>query len=321
MKKQICGIITIISLIMLSLLFIIIKSNNNQNIQVTTFKKSYSIITDNSADKEILEVLFYISDKDTGFTKEDTFKSVAICDKYKNNYLLIDLEKITDMNYSQQIKNNKFHMYSYIFAISLDTNDTFEFDLQEAYVELKDIDNTYLIEIGSFYYYKVPYYGTKHNLSISKLKPIVNQIAMNKSLVGLIIEINNQTLEEVKITNIKLLKSGINVSYKDVKSITGEYNSNMLMSDILGYDYSYYENTTDVINVINVNAVKRNQKEQYIIPLKYHNNYLINSIGLIIEYEIKNEKGYYYLDEFTFFQDNIIMAQEEDVEIYTYDRI
>ncbi len=313
-------LIAFIAIILFSVLIIIIRTSDNENIQLTTFKKSYSVVTDNSSPQESLEVLIYISDKDTAFTKESTFKSTALCDKTQNNYLSMSLEKITDMKYSQQIKKNKFHMFSYIFSISFDTNDLFEFDLEEAYLELKNLDNTYLIGIGSFYYYKVPYYGAKHNLSISQLKPIVNKISMNNSLVGIILEINNQTLEQVTIKNIKVLKSGINVSNKDIKKTTNDYNSNVLISDILGYSYNYHD-TNDVTNIIYEDEINPNQKQKYIIPLKYHNDYLINSLGLVIEYEIKNKEGCFYLDEFTFFQDNLIMAQEKDIEIYTYDRI
>lgn len=319
-KTKIVLLIALIAIILLSVLIIIIRTSDNENIQLTTFKKSYSIVTDNSSPQESLEVLIYISEKDTAFTEESTFKSTGLCDKSKNNYLSMSLEKITDMKYSQQIKNNKFHMFSYIFSISFDTNDLFEFDLEEAYLELKNLDNTYLIGIGSFYYYKVPYYGAKHNLSISQLKPIVNKISMNNSLVGIILEINNQTLEQVTIKNIKVLKSGINVSNKDIKKITNDYNSNVLISDILGYSYNYHD-TNDVTNIIYEDEISPNQKQKYIIPLKYHNDYLINSLGLVIEYEIKNKEGCFYFDEFTFFQDNIIMAQEKDIEIYTYDRI
>lgn len=316
MKK----VIIILSFIVISLLsiFVVLKISNKNTFSFTTFKRQYSNICYQD-EPQYLEVLIYVNNKNTSFTKKELVNQSLICDNDMNNVMELNIDSVIDRNYKQKIYNDNYYLYSYLFQINSKTNDDFEFEISDAYIYLAYENNSFKIPIGSYYFYKIPTFENKNNISISKLKPIVTKLDNNQTLSGIGIEYNNRSGKQIKIKNIKFLKSGIKASLKDVKELNKEYNSSDSIFDLVGYEYNilidnfYVDNKT--INLI----INNNEKKEFIIPLKYEKKYPINSLAFIVEYELDNTLYKYYFDEFTFFKTNQSVFPENEVNVYTYD--
>lgn len=316
MKRKIALVITLGVLVIITIIFLnVIKKN--ETFDVTLFKKSYSIITSDSNDS-YLEVLFYVSDKSVSFVRNDKILRSSISDKNKDNLIELKAVDVVDRKYTQVIKNKKFHLYSFIFTPITEVNDDFVFELDKAYLNINNSDMEYMFYIGSFYMTKVPFYGSQDDISLSNLKPLVGFLDRNKTLVGVGIELNNYTNKKITIKSFEFLRSGIKASNKDIVISPNNYYPSQDIDDILGYQYNVFE--SEFIDSAFEEEIESKTKKEFLIPLKYHNKYSVNSLGIVITYEINNNIHKMYVDEFTFFKDNSIVTKYDEVILYSYDK-
>lgn len=316
MKRKIALVITLGVLVIVTIILLsVIKKEDT--FDVTLFKKSYSIITSDSNDS-YLEVLFYVSDKSVSFVRNDKILSSSISDKNKDNLIELKAVDVVDRKYTQVIKNRKFHLYSFIFTPITEVNDDFVFELDKAYLNINNSDMEYMFYIGSFYMTKVPFYGSQDDISLSNLKPLVGFLDRNKTLVGVGIELNNYTNKKITIKSFEFLRSGIKASNKDIVISPNNYYPSQDIDDILGYQYNVFE--SEFIDSTFEKEIESKSKKEFFIPLKYHNKYSVNSLGIVITYEINNSIHKMYVDEFTFFKDNSIVTKYDEVILYSYDK-
>lgn len=311
MKK----IIFILSFLILIIGFLIININFVESFNIITFKKAYSIIMDSNKDN-LLEILLFINNKNVSFLDKDKLENIYIADENEDILVKFLPVNIVDREYMQEIKGSNYNLYSYIFRFSDEIENSQELSIDKAYFNVTCCDNDMKIEIGSFYLFNIPYYGSTNDISISRLKPLVNKINNNETLLGFGIEINNKEKEEIVINNIKLLNNSVIASLNDIISIN-DFNTNDNIKDVLGYDFDYKK--TDLItNNINI-EIDKETKSYLFVPLKYIYDYVINSLAIEITYLINETEYKIYLDQFTFFVNEIISSPAYEVKIYTYD--
>lgn len=317
MKKIICFISLFI--IFIALVVISISSNNN-TFSLTTIPKSYSYVSTYYEDDNI-EVLLYLSNKRSILTQKDAINNCYITDSDKYNSIKIELIEINDLDYVEKIKNQNFFLYSFVFNIKSIVNEEYEFKINDAFLSLETDEQNFNIKLGSFYYYKLPYYGDNYqNISITKLVPIIEAIHGNDTIGAINIEIKNNIYSDIEITDIKLLDCNVYPSIDDIIKLEEEINTQMSLSSILGYQYNiksdiYVENKN--INIM----INKDEKIELVIPLKYLNNYHINRLGFIIKYKISNsnlEFSYYY-DDFIYFSSNEIFINEDNLVVNSYE--
>ena len=110
--------ILIISILIIFLILFIIIGNiisNKSYVSVTTFKKSYNYLTTINDDNEEMEVLLYITNEKASFTDINKINNCKLYDD--DTEININLSKITNLNYSQNINGSVFHLFSYIFSL------------------------------------------------------------------------------------------------------------------------------------------------------------------------------------------------------------
>ena len=209
-----------------------------------------------------------------------------------------------------------------MFKIPAIVNEEYQFSINDAILSMEAIDQNYNIKLGSFYYYKLPYYGDADNLiSVSKLLPVLSKINGNDTIGAINIEISNNYNSDIEIIDFKLLENNIFISSKDIKEINEDINNNLSLSTILGYQYNI---KTEIF--IEREDFKKNiynkEKINLIIPLKYLNNYSINKLGFIIKYRNKdsNKISYLYYDDFVYFSSNNFIVNEDELNIYLYEK-
>ena len=287
---------------------------------ITTFKKSYNYVTTVDSENELMEVLIYLSDKNISMTNEEKIINSNIYDKNTTDTIEVKLSKITDMDFKQEIKGKGYNLFSFIFILpKISSSEEIELKMNEAILQLNLISYDINLEIGSFYYMCIKEIGSNY-LSISKLKPIVNVINYNKTLVGLDMSFYNNTNKTIMINKIKVLENGIYVSNHDIKKLEKEISSNEQIDNILGYKYDY--KTNDSFNDLSSNNLSleiTNINNEFIIPIKYDTDYPISSCGIMIEFIIDGKNEKLYFDDFLFFKDNELSYPSEKIIIKQYE--
>ena len=319
--KKIIIIITSSIMIIISILILEIFLVKNETFMITTFKKSYEIVS-KVEEKDIIEILIYLSNANAIVTSKDKINKCYIIDGNNNeNHINLKLINIINREYNQLIKNNNYYLFSYIFEIDFDVLSPYSVYINDASLNIILNEKNYGLNIGSFSYSKIPYYGDEKNmLSINKITPITENINGNDTLLGLGIGLRNTNKEDIIIHNISLLDYSIKASLNETKIISLEEITNKSIDQILGYKYEVQCN--DILsNSLNI-LIEDASNIEFVLPIKYYNSYPINSFGFSINYSLKTNKDIiytYYFDDFVYFYSNYITYKSEDIIINTYE--
>lgn len=314
MKKVIVGII-----ITCTLLFPLLFINNNKELLITTFKKSYSIVS-KIDEKDKLEILIYINNKKASLLdKEKIVKSYISSEDAVIN---LKIDKVTDLNYTQMIKENKFNLYSFVFDIEFNSNNEYSVFINNAILNIELIESSYNLNIGTLSYNKVLFYGDIDNsLSVSQIIPVINKLDVNDSILGIGLKIRNFSKNNIIIKDIEFLDYNIKPSLYEIKEVDISEINNKNISEILGYsyNYNYQDNITNDEIII---YVEEGNEYEFLLPIKYIKTYPIDSFGMEItfSYEGTGNKEYkYYFDDYVFFKSNYITYKNDDIIINKYE--
>lgn len=282
------------SLIVVIIIAIIFKPQNT--IELTTFPQAYNIVS-LLDEKDHLSINLYINQRDSYLINCDNISYAYINDK-QNNQLKLKINRIEATGEYLQTNRKKYYGYQFRFEVPINVTSELTLTLKEANLILEYIQGIKVeIGIGSFSYYKVPNYGGEE-ITINKLKGVVNEIEGSKTLVGLGLGIKNHMNQPVIIKRIIPLDVNIFVSSQDYQEIDSFETTNDI-SNLLGYRYDVnYQKNSDNLNL----EIK--DEGFYLFPLKYIKNIMINKLGFIIEYEVDTEIKRLYYDDFTFFSTN-----------------
>ncbi|HKM30424.1 MAG TPA: hypothetical protein VJZ51_06690 [Bacilli bacterium] len=313
MKKYIIISFFAISLVVVSLVFILLKPT--PTIKLTTIKKAYSYVSC-FHDEEKMQVSILINNRDSAITNEKKCSSAAIADKNNHNEILLGLEDITYNNKQYKINDETFYQYTFAFQIPLKTDEKFLLEIENAYLCLNYDNVDVKIEIGSFSFYKVPYLGDeKAYLTISKLKPIVNEFQNEKTLVALVIGTSNQTKEAITITRVVPLDLNMQFSAQDILTLEKELFPNSNISTLLGKNYTI--SSSNLVNDEVTLMIPANTTVNYLFPIKYNGELKTNKVGFLIEYTVGSEARTLYYDEFLFF--TTTENSPVDLDVLTYE--
>ncbi|HRT68755.1 MAG TPA: hypothetical protein P5173_00890 [Bacilli bacterium] len=295
-KYAICFFLTI-SITIACLILVVLKPS--PTLKLTTVKKAYSYVSC-FQEEERIQVDILINDLNKSITNKEKYSSLSISDKTHHNELVLNLEKVIYQGEMTTINQESFYQYSYYFTVLFKTEDKFLLEIEDAYLCMNYRNMDINLAIGSFSYYKVPYFGDdKAHISISKLQPIVNDFQEEKILVGVVMGITNQTNQPITIEKITALDLNLQFFSADFMVIEEEVFSNSNISTLLGKSYSLHgtkDNNEEVLLVI-----PSNTKVEYLLPIKYHGAFKTNKMGFLIEYKIGEEQNTLYYDEFLFF--------------------
>lgn len=304
MLKKILFIIGFI-ILFLAVYFFFMKP---KKINLTTVKKSYSNVS-LFEENDSYNIQIYINQKNSYITDKDKISSIYISDKEEDNQIKMDLLNLIYVGKSK-IDEKTYYIYNYNIKPLLINHDDIEIDNAYLIINYHNFKNV-KIHIGSFSSYKVENFN-KSDLGISRLKGIVNTINNKKTLVGLALELNNESSKNIDIIGIRFFDPNIKVGdYKlsDFSMIL----SNSNLSDHLGYQYNINNTFNNEIDF------KLNEKDTLLISLMYENHYKIADLGFQIIYKIDQEEFVYNYDKFHFFTDyeNIVFIDE--LTFYTYE--
>lgn len=287
--------------------------------EVMTIPHSYSYVSTYSDDDQ-MDILVYVSSKNSYITKKENVKNAYVKSSNEQDVLKVDLIDILDQDSQMKVYGHIFYLYKFSFDLSFKTSTEYELAINDA-VLMMDYGNKEInLQLGSFYYYKIPYYGDEsNNLIVTSLKPVLGYLGDNKTICGIRVGIRNNSSDAITIKGIKLLDPNIYASLDEIKVIDTEIGGLETMSSILGYNYEIRSKEVNE-GVIDLTINKKTEIE-VIIPVKYLDDYPINSLGFIISYQEKNSSDIikYYYDDFVFFNSMKETYDESKVVINTYE--
>ena len=317
LKKNYIIIGLIVLLIVFAYLYInVFTYTNQETFNVTTFKRSYSILSEIS-EKDYIEIQLYITDKNVSLVDKNKINDCYLYDD--NNQLKLELIDLISINNSQivnKINDDLYYLYSYIFLIEYNVLTETDIYLDNAKLKINILDNEYEITIGSLSYTKINSFKTNNNIMINKIIPIINFIDKNDLLLGLDITLTNTSNNDILIDKIELLDKNIKIGTNEIIYLKEEYQSDTNINEIIGYSYNYkYEKIYDEELNLKIN---KNSTVHLLLPVKYLNEYKINSFGIEFDYIENNEEKIMYFDDYLFFKSSYVTYKKDNVIIQTY---
>ncbi|MDD3171650.1 MAG: hypothetical protein PHO86_04945 [Bacilli bacterium] len=312
MKKYIIVLSLLVSVILVVIITIFNKTE--PTFKMTTIKQAYSYISTYD-EEDVLDINVLINSKETKATNYNKFTNAYVTDRSRNNEILLSLIEIKETDESYFIDDEEFYLYVFSFRIPLRTNEEFSLEIGDAILRINYSSIQVSLEIGSFSYYKVPYYGDNLGyLAISKLKPLVNEVNKEKMLLAIEIGFYNNTNKEITIKRIVPLELNILFSLEEVVELDKEIFPNENLQGILGYSYQHITNSylNDETNIVLEPGINHN----FLFPLKYFGEYSVNKTGFLIEYEVDNQSFVFYNDDFLFYSQTYRLS---DLKISTYE--
>lgn len=290
-----------------------------ETFEVMSVPRSYSYVS-TYTDNDEMNVLVYVSSKNSYLTKKEGVKNSYVSGNNDNDLLKVNLIDIIDKENKTKVYGHEFYLFEFCFDIPFKTTTEYELSINDAVLTLDYGTKEVTITLGSFYYYKMPYYGDEqNNLIVTSLKPVLGYIGDNKTISGIQIGIRNNANVDITICDIKLLDPNIYPSLEEIKVLDGIVSGFETMSSILGYNYEEKSNSIDTGNV----SLTVNKKDELVIviPIKYLEEYPINSLGFIISYKENGSSEIirYYYDDFVFFNSMKETYDERRVVINTYE--
>ena len=155
MKRRLALIIVITFVISLCAIVGSILLTKEDEVSLTTVKKSYCYISDSSQTQDFI-VDMYVSSKRSFITNNDNLSECYLKDN--DNELEVKINEIVQNGDILKINDKKYYLYQFYFTIPLITDTDCEFSFLDAKLSLNYPDELVEINIGSFYYLKVRYY-------------------------------------------------------------------------------------------------------------------------------------------------------------------
>ena len=316
MKKYLIFIPIVIALLIAVIVSIALHVDT---FEVMTIPRSYSYVSTYS-DSDTMDVLVYVSSKNSYLTRKESVENCYIKAKDNHDEMKIELLDISDCDMKTKVYNHNFYLYKFSFDITFSVTSEYELSINDAILTMDYGGRKVNLTLGSFYYYKLPYYGDNTNdLIITSLKPVLGYIGENRTTYGIKIGLRNNGRDKINISNIKLLDPNIYASLDEVIKINESSNSYETMTSILGYNYSHKGD----INQNGSLMISLDSKEEIeiIVPIKYLNDYPINTFGFIVSYKeaSSDEEIRYYYDDFTYFNSFKEIIDERMVVITKYE--
>ena len=308
MKKS--RIIIVVSLIMIFILIIVRVSKRENLLSITTIKRSYGMVTLDKKSEDIVIPLFFTV-KDNYYVNIKNISEVMIIDKDEENGLKVEITEIVDVKEEITLVDKLFYCYSFKIKIDSDIN----YSLNEAYLKIIYLCDEIKINIGSFDFQVVEKFGGDELITVSNLKGIINERNKEKDIYGLCIGLKSKTNKNIKVIGIEVLNKNYKTSNAEIKEIDYIPDFTDEVSDILGYEYDYFE-----IKEIDSLSLCLECYEQKIlfIPLKKVGDFSANIFGVLIEVEIDGVKKNIYYDDFLFFTSKEKLSYE-DFEVISYE--
>ncbi len=301
--------------VLVFVLSIVLFSKGSDTYKLTTIKQAYNVLSLVNEKDEIV-IPIYSNNKKCDFVDKKKVANCSITDTLEDNVFKLSLTDITSSGNVLKISGEEFYEYEYHFTFLGEYTEEVRSLIDKAYLKIELKEKEVRLCIGSLSYYKVLNYGDGiNNLDLVCLKAIVNELDDEKTIVGVVMGLKNNSYDGLTISNINLLDVNLKASSGEIKIINEVPSSTDDISALLGYEYKVSGVAID--NALDI-SLDSYEVKYLLVPLKRVGDVYTNRFGLQIDYLINGKTMTYYLDDFLYFKANQNLKLE-DFEIFTYE--
>jgi len=303
MKK----IITILSSVVLigmviSSMVYLQHQNSNKYYEFLTFKKHYSYVMTNEQDH--IEIPIFISKKNTMYTEADAIESVYISSNSEDIGYSLRLRSIVYNKETYQQGLTTFHQYTLAFSLDFDSSLLDVIKVKDATLLIKYTNEERLsLPVGYFSILKAQKLGTvgseSNHFRVTNIKGIINQVDEIQTLVGIMIRIQSNIDQNIKITEIVPISTSVEINYELTKVNEEDYYYNTLANEIFGDRFDIFNKGA----MESTNIIIGSNESRISLPIAYTDGIMhINELGFIIRYEIDSVEYEFIYGTFKFFE-------------------
>jgi hypothetical protein len=208
-------------------------------------------------------------------------------------------------------------IYSVVFEvhIPLQSND-YIIQMEDTYLHITYANNhQFDLLLGEFNYGFLN--NEVHHISLQNLVATYDYIEGINSVTGLMIDLYNTTDYNVKIIDLSILSTSVDLMNDFVIELDHLVDPFTRIEDILGQDYSFYDYETEQVDII------YHPQEETILyaPLTFHGHiHFIERFSILITYEILGQEYTYVIDDFPFMDSYVFSQEYEELEVvYEWD--
>ena len=224
---------------------------------------------------------------------------------FKDNYIESGILYNNEDSYNVKVVNSSETIktkikekiyYEKKLTIKLDIDSLDLININNANLKINYITGEYLIlKVGNLNFLKAV---SSELLKIHKVQAVVNDFGLYDSLSGIILSISCE--EECKITNMTPISATVNINNNYLFwEETIEYDHNKPLKEIFGDNYDSFNISTKSFETFKLN---KNTKKDVMIPLYYIQSEYVDSLGIIVEYEINSVKYYQLINPYKLYQ-------------------
>ncbi len=289
-KKYSFLIITGICLVLVGLFLILILTRTN-NITFLVMEKHYSLLYE---EQPIIEIPIYSSHNNIDYFKKEQISKVTLF----NNMDLFEaeIEEIKRTEETFKFQDKIYYKNVLTFKLPIETDQILNIDNANLKIEYIN-DEILTVKVGN-----ISFFGENYptNLKIHKVQGLVKDFGTYESLSGIILSISS--LYDCQLTGIDFISPTI-LSNNDYIKVSDnlEYEHLTDPKVIFGNDFDNFKLSTNSFQNINLN---KNIKKDVIIPLHYLEKEFVDSLGIIITYEVNGIVYKQVINPYKLFQTN-----------------
>ena len=252
-------------------------SNKSENVDFITENNSYILLND----QKDISIPIYINDKYSFYLDTKNINNVYILNNDESDRYEL---KITDIVKTESyITKDKNDFPRYLLKAKFEYTGS-EIRMSEAFILLEyNNGETHKLKIGNFIYLNVE---LNNHINVYNVKGIVNKVIPKDnewllSTVGVIIKISSDY--EIIIKDIELIHGNGRVNKDQITRLKeNDYDNNVNINELVIDEYR--------INYINTSMEKIyiDENEILLLPIGYNNLDVIDTLGVLIEYEYEN---------------------------------
>lgn len=290
LKKNYKIIVFLIGIILIFVGFGIIMFHKPKGkCEILTLKNDYYVV--NSDFNNYINIPLYFSIKNNEFINVNEIVSVYLTNELNDEIIPLS---ILEINYLNEIKEEKNTYYQYDFKLSIDLTVESLSIYDSIYLSIDYKSGSNLkINIGSLILYN---YKQNEEMYYTSLKGITFDYENKKILKCVLIKLN--VLEEVKIVDIISMNNKIDISMIDSNVIDYVDETTTPVEKFVDNNYSVI-GKNDLYNPIVVN-----NEDYLLLYLKYDNYVEIPCFGFIINYEKNGTLYSKVVNPFKFYKTN-----------------
>lgn len=256
-------------------------------------------------DNKSFSVNLYSTQKNDDYLEKENDERVLLTDKNSENFYEVKLENIVENNEIVSYDNKKFSKYRVDLKIPIETKDNMQINDASITIYYTSSENIKL-SIGSIIFN--PQKG-ESDIKVTHLKGIVNEIESKMILMGVGMDINNTTKQDIKILSINTLDERINVKNQICLLNNQDYTNEIKIKEL--------ENSNIVSSKLNFPIIiKKEEQQKLLLLLEYDKPITIQTLGFIIEYEIMGKNYHQFINPFQYFNTTSKKAEIVRYECY-----